>query len=90
MVQQAAYSRAAQGTFGTAARSEVIGPGIVNWDFSSSKEIHFAEQRYLEFRFEAFNFPNHPNWGDPNTTFSSEVSGRSIRPGRTCANCNSV
>ncbi|HMF98943.1 MAG TPA: carboxypeptidase regulatory-like domain-containing protein [Vicinamibacterales bacterium] len=72
----AAYSRAPNGTFGTAGRSEVIGPGIENWDFSMSKGFHFGRQRYLEFRFEAFNFLNHPNWGEPNTTLSSVAFGR--------------
>ena len=71
----AAYSRAPQGTFGTAGRSEIIGPGIENWDFSLSKEFHFSGQPYLEFRFEAFNFLNHPNWGDPNITLSSVAFG---------------
>ena len=72
----AAYSRAAQGTFGTAGRSEVIGPGIFNVDFSMLKEIRFGRQPYLEFRVEAFNVLNHPNWGEPNTTLSSVAFGR--------------
>jgi hypothetical protein len=72
----AAYSRATNGTFGTAGRSEVISPGIENWDFSLSKDFHFNDQRYVQFRFEAFNFLNHPNWGDPNTTLSSVNFGR--------------
>ena len=72
----AAYSRAPNGTFGTAGRSEIIGPGIKNWDFSLSKEFHFSGQPYMEFRFEAFNFLNHPNWGDPNTNLSSVAFGR--------------
>jgi len=72
----AAYSRAANGTFGTAGRSEVIGPGIENWDFSLSKDFHLNDQHYVQFRFEAFNFLNHPNWGDPNTTLSSVNFGR--------------
>jgi hypothetical protein len=72
----AAFSRAPNGTFGNSGRSVVIGPGIVNWDFSTSKDFHFTGQHYLQFRFEAFNFLNHPNWGDPNTTLSSVAFGR--------------
>ena len=73
----AAYSRAPNGTFGTAGRSEVIGPGITNWDFSLSKEIRFGDrQPYVEFRFEAFNFLNHPNWAEPNTNLSNVAFGR--------------
>jgi hypothetical protein len=72
----AAYSRAPNGTFGTAGRSEIIGPGIENWDFSLSKEFHFAKSPYLEFRMEAFNFLNHPNWGDPTTGITSAAFGR--------------
>ena len=71
----AAYSRAPNGTFGTAGRSEVIGPGIINWDFSTSKEFHISATNYIQLRFEAFNFLNHPNWGDPNTNFSSVAFG---------------
>ncbi|MCM3878705.1 MAG: TonB-dependent receptor [Vicinamibacterales bacterium] len=72
----AAYSRAAAGTFGTAGRSEVIGPGIMNWDFSTSKDFHInSSGDYIQFRFEAFNFLNHPNWADPNTTFNSVAFG---------------
>jgi len=72
----AAYSRAPNGTFGTAGRSEVVGPGIKNWDFSLAKEFHLNTQHYVEFRFEAFNFLNRPNFGDPNTSLSSVAFGR--------------
>jgi hypothetical protein len=70
-----AFSRAAQGTFGTAGRGEVVGPGIFSWDFSTSKDFHVTTTSYIQFRFEAFNFLNHPNWGDPNTTFNSVAFG---------------
>jgi hypothetical protein len=71
----AAFSRAAQGTFGSAGRGEVIGPGIFNWDFSTSKDFHITATNYIQFRFEAFNFLNRPSWGDPNTTFNSVAFG---------------
>ena len=72
----AAYSRAPNGTFGTAGRSEVIGPGVSNWDFSLSKQIRLGDQPHLEFRVEAFNLLNHPNWGEPNTNLSNAAFGR--------------
>jgi len=71
----AAYSRAAAGAFGSAGRGEVIGPGIITWDFSTSKEFHISATNIIQLRFEAFNLLNHPNWGDPNTTFNSVAFG---------------
>ncbi len=63
----AAYAPQPQYTFGNAGRNTVIGPGIVNWDFSTLKNFHFNESTFLQFRLEAFNFLNHPIWGDPDT-----------------------
>ncbi|MGE0405798.1 MAG: carboxypeptidase regulatory-like domain-containing protein [Candidatus Korobacteraceae bacterium] len=68
---KAAYSRATNGTLGTAGRSEIIGPGIIGWDFSTLKDFHITEGKFVQFRFEAFNFMNHPNWGDPNNNFAN-------------------
>jgi len=62
-----AYVQQPDFTFGNVGRNTVIGPGIVEWDFSALKDFHFTESKFLQFRFEAFNFLNHPNWGDPDT-----------------------
>ena len=75
MVQHGRIFQGGAGTFGSAGRGEVIGPGIINWDFSTSKDFHITSSDYIQFRFEAFNFLNHPNWGDPNTTFNSVAFG---------------
>jgi hypothetical protein len=64
------------GTFGNAGRNILITPGLILWDFSVHKDFRLAEEHALQFRFEAFNFPNHPNWGNPNTNRSSSDFGK--------------
>jgi hypothetical protein len=65
----AAYTVQPFGTFGNVGRNTLISPSIFNWDFSTLKNFNIpnAEGHQLQFRFEVFNFPNHPNWGNPNT-----------------------
>jgi hypothetical protein len=71
-----AYVQQPDFTFGNVGRNTVIGPGIVEWDFSTLKNFHFTESRFLQFRFEAFNFLNHPNWGDPDTYLPDGTFGQ--------------
>jgi hypothetical protein len=63
----AAFFEAPPGTFGDAARNLIEGPGIINLDAEIHKEFHmpYRERHLLQFRLEAFNAPNHPNWGMP-------------------------
>ena len=51
--------------YGTTARNSVIGPGIISFDTSMNKKFNFSESKYLEFRTEIFNAPNHPIWNPP-------------------------
>jgi hypothetical protein len=44
------------------------GPGIIAVDASVSKNWRLREGWRLEFRGEFFNLPNHPLWGQPNTS----------------------
>jgi hypothetical protein len=64
-----AYNTATVGTFGNLARNSVVGPGFVNFDAAIHKDFHmwFNENHRLEFRFEAFNALNTPNWGLPSS-----------------------
>ncbi len=61
--------------FGTSARNTIIGPGIVNIDLSLNKSFRVTERQRVEFRFETFNTPNHPNWGQPGTTLRTATYG---------------
>ncbi len=61
------------GTFGNAGRNTVIMPGRNEWDFSALKNFRVTERQALQFRFEGFNFANHPNWGNPNLAWGQNV-----------------
>jgi hypothetical protein len=72
------FTSAPLGGFGNISRNRLMGPTTVQWDFSTHKEFVIRESHRLQFRFEAFNFPNHPNLGNPNVTWGT-------RPAATAA-----
>jgi len=55
-----------QGTFGNVGRSPLRGPGLFMVDTSLLKKVRISERLNLQFRAEAFNVLNHPNFGYPN------------------------
>ncbi len=61
--------------FGNSNRNTITGPGIINVDASLNKNFAIKENHKLEFRFEVFNAPNHPNWGQPGTTLRTATFG---------------
>jgi hypothetical protein len=65
-----AFRAPAPFTFGSVGRNSVIGPGLVGTDFSAHKTFPMPwEGHQLQFRFEAFNSLNNPNFGLPNASF---------------------
>ena len=52
-------------TFGNAGRSVMTGPGLTNFDLSLLKNHRWDERYNVQFRFEAFNVINHPNFNEP-------------------------
>jgi hypothetical protein len=68
-LNSAAFSQPAAFTFGNAPRffSNVHGPKYFDWDMSIQKYWNFTESKRLQFRFEAFNALNHPDFYQPDT-----------------------
>jgi hypothetical protein len=63
-------------SFGNAGRNILIGPGTFNVDFSAHKVFSFGERYKLQYRAEFFNFFNHPQFNNPDTTLSDSTFGQ--------------
>ncbi|MPZ18922.1 MAG: hypothetical protein GEV06_13555 [Luteitalea sp.] len=64
------------GTFGNAGRNSVTGPGYFKTDFGVIKNTQLSSGVRLEFRAEAFNLFNNPNFAFPDANVSSPQFGR--------------
>jgi len=62
--------------YGNVGRNVLTGPRIVDVDASVIKLWSFSEARRLEFRAEFFNLPNHPIFGQPDTSPGSSTYGQ--------------
>jgi len=73
----ASFDRPASGTFGNLGCNTLRRPGIHRWDASLMKNFHFAEKagRYLQFRAEFFNAPNHPSFTTVGTSLTTVAAG---------------
>ncbi len=72
----AAFAFSAPGTFGNAGRNILEGPGFQNINMSLLKNTRFNERFNLQFRAEAFNLFNHPNFNLPDNFLGSPTFGR--------------
>ncbi len=71
----AAYSQPTGLTFGDSVRNSLNAPGRLNFDMGLFKHFPVRESMALEFRAEAFNIFNHPQWtGVNNTSCGLEVN----------------
>jgi len=71
----AAFTRATV-TYGTAPRNPLVGPGTKTADLSMAKTFRLMERHSLEFRWEAFNALNTPQFSNPGGTLGSTNFGR--------------
>ncbi len=72
----AAFAFSPFGTFGNAGRNILDGPGFQNVNASLMKTTRLKEGLDLQFRAEAFNLFNHPNFDLPDNFLGSPTFGR--------------
>jgi hypothetical protein len=66
----------APGQLSNLSRGYLRGPSSLRFDMSASKRIRISERKSVEFRMDAINVLNHPNWGAPNVNINSASFGR--------------
>jgi hypothetical protein len=71
-----AFAFNAIGTFGTAGRNILRGPGNINVDIGIFKNFSLFETHRVQFRAEGFNVGNRVNLGNPNANRSAAAFGR--------------
>jgi len=72
----AAFAFPPFGSFGDAGRNILDGPGYTNFNGSVMKTTKLMERLDLQFRAEAFNLFNHPNFNLPDNFLGSPTFGR--------------
>ena len=69
--------------YGNVGRFVLRRPRTDQWDFSLGKKISLREGHSLDFRFEAFNFSNHPNWVVPALSVTTPATFGKITQAKT-------
>ena len=64
------------GSFGNVGRNTLIGPGLIDLDLAVARVFAIRESAHLQFRAEAFNLANHPNFQQANATPNSPSFGK--------------
>lgn len=77
----AAFALTPIGRFGNAGPGILREPGLNNWDLSLTKRIPLrSEARFLQFRAEAFNAWNHPQFVTVNSVATFNPAGQQTNP----------
>jgi hypothetical protein len=71
----AAFKDSASGTQGNFGRNVLRGFGAWQDNFAVHRQFNLTERVHLQFRAEAFNLFNHPNFGDPSGYYPLSYSG---------------
>jgi hypothetical protein len=78
-VNKAAFGLPSTGVNGNAPRNFVRGFGEVQVNLAARREFHLYDALRMQFRAEAFNILNHPNFGYIDPSYSDATFGRSTQ-----------
>lgn len=70
-----AFAAAGTGNFGNESRNAIQGPGYTEADVAIARTFPIHHSVKLNFRAEAFNLANHPNFYNPNPSTDTYGSG---------------
>jgi hypothetical protein len=68
----------ARGTIGNAAKTNLRGPGINNWDIALFKNFAIREPMRLQFRWETYNTWNHAQFTAVDTAARFDAAGTQV------------
>jgi hypothetical protein len=71
----AAFSAPPQGAQGNTGRNSFAGPGMWQLDVALQRQFRVSERLALQFRMEAFNLTNHPNFANPDNVLTLRSFG---------------
>jgi hypothetical protein len=75
-VNPCAFAAPAAYTFGDLKNNSIFGPGSFIVNTGLSRIFPITESQNIEFRWEVFNVPNHPNLYNPQTAFVAPTFGQ--------------
>jgi hypothetical protein len=72
----AAFCNPAPGTFGNVGRNSIYGPAFIVTNGSVGRTFQLEKGKNLEFKADAFNLLNQPNFAQPNAQLTSSGSAQ--------------
>jgi hypothetical protein len=74
ILNAAAFVKAPTDQQGNESRNDIDGFGLTQFDLSAARKISITERVHLQFRTDAFNLLNHPNFANPGANVFSGAS----------------
>ncbi len=81
LLNPAAFSMPAPGSYGNYGRNALHGPNLAQLDLTLSKRFYVTERHNVEFRAEIYNLLNHANFANPGNLRLNQA----LPAGCTCA-----